>query len=442
MDTAALSSRLDAVLADPDLAANVGAIVLDGASGRQLFARSATIGHIPASTMKVVSALSIVDTLDPAATMATTVVAGKSSSQIVLVAGGDTMLGRGDGNTTATLGRAGLGDLANQVAANLGDTKKVSLRLDLSYAAGPNWPATWNRADLDSGVTQTVRMIGLADQRPDAAAGKVSPPDPPSEVAKAFAAALADEGIAAELTPESTWQTPAPSGAGALGVVHSAPYADVLSLALLESDNALMENLARQASVAAGGKPTEAGVVAHTRVVLASHAIPTTGMVLRDASGLSHGQLVPPQTIAHVIRVGSSGQVPGMSDVIAGLPIAGLTGTLDAAHERFDGPTTKAVAGVPRAKTGTLIGTSALAGTTVSADGHLFVFAVLADGVPATAAGTRGARAALDRFAAALTTCGCTTTASASPTPTPSGGKTTGPGTMDRGGPGSATGSS
>jgi D-alanyl-D-alanine carboxypeptidase/D-alanyl-D-alanine-endopeptidase (penicillin-binding protein 4) len=62
-------------------------------------------------------------------------------------------------------------------------------------------------------------------------------------------------------------------------------------------------------------------------------------------------------------------------------------------------------AGAVRAKTGTLDGVSALAGLVLTADGRLLAFDVTADGVPTGA--TRGAEAALDRFAAALAGCGC-----------------------------------
>ena len=59
--------------------------------------------------------------------------------------------------------------------------------------------------------------------------------------------------------------------------------------------------------------------------------------------------------------------------------------------------------GVVRAKTGTLSGVNTMAGVLTTADGRLLVFAIMASGSPGAVPG----RAALDKVAAKLVSCGC-----------------------------------
>lgn len=399
----ALAARLDPLLKDPALGRSVGASARDGVSGAVLYARSATRARTPASTAKLLSALAVTTALDPTGRMTTRAVAGEKG-EVVLVAGGDTMLAEGGGRRGVE-GRAGLADLADQTAEALTarGVKKVSLRLDLGYAAGPRYPAGWNPADVAAGFTQGVAMVGLAGQRPEP--GKPSPRVPEVEVAERFADLLAERGHPTSTTPRSTWSKPAPRGATVLGQVRSAPYRDVLALALADSDNALTENLVRQA-MAAQGLPTakQGAPAAFVTETLRAAGVDTTGMVLKDASGLAAGQRVSAATLSAVLALAVSGGPDGFRAAVADLPVAGLTGSL---ADRFDGPVTVEVAGIPRAKTGTLTGVSALAGSTVDADGYPLTYVVIADEVPASGTGTLGARAALDRFVTGLTTCGC-----------------------------------
>jgi D-alanyl-D-alanine carboxypeptidase/D-alanyl-D-alanine-endopeptidase (penicillin-binding protein 4) len=400
---AALAKVLAKAVADPALHPGPGVVVRDAFTGQTLFSKAATTPRVPASTAKLLTALAVGTTLDPLATLPTRVVQGTSPSQVVLVAGGDTMLAKGKGSPTAVEGRAGLDDLAAQVGAALqaAGTTKVTVRLDTTYAKGPRWAPGWSRADIDAGFTGGVSMLGLAGQR--AVPYRPAPRDPEAATGAAFVTALAKVGISATLTRESTWSTPVPTGATELGRVESAPVGDLLALALDESDNALTEGLARQAAVKDGSAATFAAAVAFVRKAVLAQGVDLTGVRLKDTSGLTSGQAIPPQVLSDVLQLGADGTVPALQDTLSRLPVAGLTGTL--AH-RFQAKGTKPVAGLARAKTGTLTGTSAMAGTVMDADGRVLSYVVQADGLPG-GVGTLNARAALDRFVAVLATCGC-----------------------------------
>jgi D-alanyl-D-alanine carboxypeptidase/D-alanyl-D-alanine-endopeptidase (penicillin-binding protein 4) len=123
---------------------------------------------------------------------------------------------------------------------------------------------------------------------------------------------------------------------------------------------------------------------------------------------------VPPATLADLLVRAADGRATGLSALVDGLPVAGISGTLAL---RFTTGAPRAVAGVVHAKTGTLTGVSALAGTTTVA-GRPTVFVVMADRVPDGA--TLQARDELDRFATVLTE--GVATPGPSKTPSSSGG--------------------
>ena len=398
-----VAAVLKKAAADPALGRAPGIVVRDAFTGQRLLAKNPDRPTVPASTAKLLTALAVATTLDTTTTLPTTVVQGASPTQIVLVAGGDTMLAKGKGNPAVVEGRAGLADLADQVTTALQatGTATVTLRLDTSYAHGPRWAPTWADADVRLGFTGGVSMLGLAGQR--AKPYQPAPRDPEAATASAFVAALAKVGVTAKLAPESSWTTPATQGATELGRVESASVGEVLAFALAHSDNALTEGLARQAAVEAGKPASFAGAVAFVADTVKSLGVDLTGARLKDTSGLSSGQALPARVVSDVLQLGADGTVPGMQDVVARLPVAGLSGTL---ADRFGTKTTHVVAGNARAKTGTLTGASSIAGTLIDADGRVLSYVVLADGLPG-GAGTLEARAALDRFVATLASCGC-----------------------------------
>ena len=111
-------------------------VVRDGQSGEVLFDQGGTERRIPASTTKLLAGAAIGQVFAPDETLTTQVRQGRSPDEIVLVAGGDTLIAPGAGDRDAVAGRAGLADLANQVVKALEDSgiDAVKLSLDASYA--------------------------------------------------------------------------------------------------------------------------------------------------------------------------------------------------------------------------------------------------------------------------------------------------------------------
>jgi serine-type D-Ala-D-Ala carboxypeptidase/endopeptidase (penicillin-binding protein 4) len=397
---AGLTAALAAALADPGLGSSVGLTVRDARTGAHLLDVSEQVPRIPASTVKLLTATAIMSTLDPALTFSTRAVRGAGGRDVILVAGGDTLLSPGKGDPEAVAGRAGLADLAGQTAQALRAQGVTSIRLHIDdrYASGARYAPGWFAADIFAGLTGPVAMLGLSDQRPGL--NKAGSTDPVLSTASIFRRALVAEGITVAPTID---RAASPEGAPDLGVVESAPLADVMALALDDSDNALTESLARQGAVHAGRRTSFAAVAAWVKETVASKGVGVDRVTLVDTSGLSGGTLIPARALGDVLSLAAGGKDPALQHVIAQLPVAGLTGTL---ANRFLKGSEHPAAGIVRAKTGTLTGASSLAGTVVDKDGRLLTFAILADKVR-PGVGTLTARAALDRFVATLAACGC-----------------------------------
>lgn len=397
-DPASLAARLRPLLAAPALGPRVSAVVSDAATGRLLLDVGSARPMVPASTVKLLTAAATLTTVGPQTRLVTRAVQGGSPQEVVLVGGGDMLLARGRGGTAAA-GRAGLGDLAGQVAKALGEqgVGRVVVRFDDSLLDAARAAPGWNQADLAVGYTGRVAALGLASDR--ARPGRPSSTDPAATAASAFAQALTAAGVGVTGRPQ---RLRAAGQARVLGSVRSAPVGDVLDLALTESDNALTELLA-MLTARAMGRPATFGEGARAVVdQVASLGVDVSSTRVQDASGLSRLSAVPAATLARLLTLAASGKEPRLSGMLDAIPVAGFTGTLT---DRFGATRTRPAAGVVRAKTGTLTGITTLAGTVVDADGRLLVVVVMTDQVPA--GGTVAARSAVDQVAAAVATCGC-----------------------------------
>ncbi|WP_130012640.1 D-alanyl-D-alanine carboxypeptidase/D-alanyl-D-alanine-endopeptidase [Serinicoccus sediminis] len=388
--------------------------IRDALTGEPLGDRYSSRLVTPASTTKLLAAAAVVTALEGDRTFTTRVVAGADPDEVVLVAGGDMLLADGDGDPEAVAGHAGIADLAGQTAASLagGDGQDapegpVRVSLDLTYAEGPDAVPTWIDRWVAEGFAGRVVQLGRSGDR--ARPFNPSPRSPEQQVARVFREALAEQGVEVAGAGDDETRAPeveVPAEARELASVESAAARDVLALALATSDNAMVEQLARQAAVADGEAADQESVTAWIRQTMVDdYGLDMTGVRIVDASGLSDGTLIPVAAVADVLVAGADGSHPRLQEVLAagGLPIAGYTGTL---ATRFHLEVHDPAVGNARAKTGTLPGVSSLAGTVVTRDGRLLVYAMTADDIDEGSAAIEAA-SVLDEVVADLARCGC-----------------------------------
>jgi len=382
-----VASALDPILDDPALGGAVGAIVLDGVTGAVLYQREAAMPRSIASNQKVFTALAILDALGAEGRIETTVAWDPDSATLTIVGAGDPTLA-----TVAATGSS-LAELADQIAGQI--PQDVSLKYDTSLFDGPVIAPGWSPDYPALGLAAPVSPL-IVDRARTGSDGARSP-DPARDAADALAALLADRGV------NVSDVSPGPASGAVIATTVSVPVAAMVETMLTESDNDMAEILAHLAGAEATGVGSFASGAEATLATLQSLAIPVSGAEFVDGSGLSYEDIASPLTLASALTLTTGATSPAWTwPIVLGLPVAGLTGTL---ADRFDAADTRRGAGFVRAKTGTLIGVSTLAGTVVDADGRLLVFAFMSDGTT----DVESSRDVLDRAAAAIAACGCRT---------------------------------
>jgi serine-type D-Ala-D-Ala carboxypeptidase/endopeptidase (penicillin-binding protein 4) len=364
---------------------------LDGAPVLDLGHGSST----PASTLKLLTAVAALEVLRPETTFATRVVAAGRRG-IVLVGGGDPFLESKQHTEGPARHDASLQRLASLTAKKLrgGGVTAVRLAYDTSLFTGPRVNPHWPRSYVPDDVVTPITAL-WADQGLDPDGfGRVA--DPPATAATLFATYLRKDGIDVRL---GITQTKSRSHARELARVTSLPVADIVERVLQYSDNEGAEVLAHQVGLAVEGEASYDGGVRGVTHTVRGLGIDLSDATIQDGSGLSRHDRLDAETLVRVLQLASSPDHPELRSVITGLPVAAYDGSLG---YRFDHSPGR---GLVRAKTGTLTGTSALAGLTTDARGQILVFAFVSNHV--RKAETLDTRAALDRLASALATCRC-----------------------------------
>ena len=394
-DPAKVRAALSGPLGDDDLGPHVVAEIAPLTGGDPVFVQGRGAA-VPASTTKLLTSLAALDVLGPEATFTTKVVR-PGPGRIVLVGGGDPLLGSKPGKDDYPA-RADLRTLAAGTAAALrkAGVTRVRVGFDDSLFSGPttspHWPANYVPDDVVAPITAL-----WADQGNDAAGRRES--DPSQAAAAIFADRLRAEGITVRGNVRRTH-----GAGGTLAQAESAPLREIVQHTLETSDNDAAEVLAHHVGERLSGSGSFDGGVAGTLATLTKLHVPTDGLRLYDGSGLSREDRIAPATLTGVLRVAA--QRPELAAVLGGLPVAGFTGSL---VTRFEDAASTPGLGMVRAKTGTLTGVHSLAGTVTDRDGDVMTFVLMTDKV--SLPNTLGARQALDDAAAALAGCHCASSA-------------------------------
>lgn len=350
------------------------AVIKDADTGELIFAADENSSHRPASTMKVLTALFALDTLDANRTLATGVSLDKAEGgpQLYLWGEGDLLLGADKGNPNEVLGHAGVGDLARKAAKSLigQGVDTVTLHYTPTMFAGDKRNPGW----VEQGTT-----LFAGDVAPFAIdTGRVLPgawwfvDDSAATTAETLAEHLRESGVEVVAVVASE---DVPEQAKVVAEVHSAPLLNQIELMLTESDNTMAEQLCHLATQESGVE--EVTFAASTQALtrhLEERGVPVEGFAPADCSGLDDTSLVRPGTLVEALQ-SSGGGGPQVGSLARLLPLGGHTGTLEG---RFHNPATY---GNVAAKTGTLSVVSSLTGVLTTASGQNLVFAVGNDNV-------------------------------------------------------------
>jgi D-alanyl-D-alanine carboxypeptidase/D-alanyl-D-alanine-endopeptidase (penicillin-binding protein 4) len=399
---ATLPARVLAALRSPALGPDVTVSVVDVASGDVLVAHGDQRGQQPASTLKVLTAASVLRALGPDTRLSTSVVAGPGPGELVLVGAGDATLTRVPAPPSSlppgqSARPASLIDLATRTAAAVRATGRtsVTVSIDDSLFTGPHVAPGWPASYVATGIVSPVFALS-ADSGKVSATSRVRDADPALSAAHYFVTRLRAAGLTVTGTVTRTVTS---STNAVVASVQSPTLSELVERMLTVSDDDLAEALAHLAGGVDGGSASFAGGARAARVTLDQLGAPTNGVTIVDGSGLSLHNLMTAQSQVRLLAavaldapmVGSTAGV--LWPASTGLPVAGVTGTL---LDRFRTAGTLAGRGVVRAKTGTLSDVSDLSGVVRDTHGRLLAFSFLADSTPGP---VLDARAALDRAA-------------------------------------------
>ncbi len=315
---------------------------------------NAADAYQPGSNAKLLTSLAALQVLGANYQFRTKVVATGSlngstlNGDLVVVGGGDPVLST---SATAPAPYTKLGDLAAAIANTGIRTITGSLLVDDSRYASTRSVPDWKPNYVPEGEAGSIGALTVDRGYEPNAPSVEADPDPALLTAQELQTDLRARGVTVNGTIA---HTNAPANARIITHVDSAPLSAIIGEMLTNSNNYTAEMLTREIGfVHSHDGSTPAGAAA-ILTVDASLGVPTKNVVLHDGSGLAPDDRI---TCNALLAVVDRMNEPRFAAINAGLPIAAHTGTLAA---RFHGDP---LAGVLRAKTGSIDGVVALSGT-------------------------------------------------------------------------------
>lgn len=444
----ALEERLDHALKSPGLrGARVAALVVDGESGEVLYARDADRAMVPASNMKVLTAIATLSALGPAHRFTTELLApgppdaNGAVTQLAVRGGGDPALTSEEvwrlaadlrriglrrvkdglllddslfdaqrwhpswGPVSARAYHAPVGALAVNYGAysvtaspgaSPGDPIRIEIDPPLAYFPVVNRAKTGPRRSapalqIDRGDGEGVEPVVVAGTLPAGSKPRTayrSVVDPLGYAGAVIRMQLEANGIRVE---GPIRRGVVPPEMQLLYAFEGRAVAEIVRLFVKHSNNVIAESLLKALAAHAGARPAgwEQGLAA-ARHELDALGLPLGGATLVDGSGLSYDNRVSPRLFVAALRVAEHSFRFG-PEFVSALPIGASDGTLE--------KRAKAAGSAVRAKTGLLTRVTGLSGYALLADGRVAAFSILANGFRGSADAAMGG---VDQFVAEL----------------------------------------
>lgn len=353
------------------------ACVVVSEGDRVLFESAPDTPVIPASTLKLVTAATVLTHLDASETLRTTVMTGAPlvdgilSGDLWFVGAGDPVLGTsawGDSFPRQPALRTSMEALADRVAA--AGVRSVQGRVvgDESRYDTVRYVATWPDRYRQTDEIGPLSALTVNDAFARSVGGSDPFPDPATGAAGVLTDLLRERGV--EVVGEPGAGAAPPEATTVVAAVESPPVLELVGQMLSESDNGTAELLLKEVGWRASGEGSTAAGATAAESMLLGLGLSMEGVDVVDGSGLDRGNQVTCRVLHALLReVDAGGEVEG------GLAVAGVTGTL--ARRFLDSP----VSGRLRAKTGSLNNVAALAGYADTRNEGELTFALVMNGL-------------------------------------------------------------